>query len=278
MTHDEATFTGASGGPIFWQSWSPGTVKAVVVLVHGISEHTGRYAHVAERLNDAGYAVFAPDHQGHGRSGGTPGNIGRMAWVRADLDHVRRLGEAAYPGLPVFVLGHSLGGLIALDYVIDRGQEGLAGLALSGAAVDPSVGSALEKKLAPLLSALVPNAPVVDLGSDGISRDPAVVVAYRADPLVYNGKVRARSGAETLAATARVSARMGELSLPVLIMHGSGDTLAAPAGSRLVNDRIGSRDKTLRMYDGLFHEIFNEPEQDQVLDDLADWLDQHVPD
>ncbi len=277
MADTEGTFTGASGDQVFWRSWSPTAVKAVVVLAHGISEHTGRYVHVAERLNEAGYAVFAPDHQGHGRSGGTPGNIGRMAWVRTDLHHVRGLAEAAHPGVPVFVLGHSLGGLIALDYVIDRGQDGLAGLALSGAAVDPSIGSALEKRLAPVLGALVPNAPVVDLGSDGISRDPAVVAAYCADPLVYNGKVRARSGAEALAATGRVTARMGRLSLPVLIMHGTEDTLAAPAGSRLVNDRIGSRDKTLRMYDGLFHEIFNEPEQDQVLDDLADWLDQHVP-
>lgn len=275
MQNEEGRFAGALG-ETYWRAWTPDSEpKAVVLLVHGAAEHTGRYDEFARKLVNAGYAVYGLDHHGHGKSAGTPGNIGRMSALTDDLHALRAIAENAHPEKPVFIVGHSLGGLITLDYLVTKGEGGVRGAVLSGAAVDPSVGSAIERAMAPVLSALVPNLPIVDLGADNISRDPQVVAAYRADPLVYNGKVRARTGAEVLKAIARVSAGLPSLTLPVLILHGSEDKLADPAGGQLIHDTIGSPDNTLKIYDGLYHEIFNEPEQDDVIADVIAWLDVH---
>jgi alpha-beta hydrolase superfamily lysophospholipase len=274
--HVEGTFPGAAGGSVFWQAWTPDAVKAVVVLSHGLAEHSGRYAHVAARLNDAGYVLYALDHRGHGRSDGTAGNIEGMAVVRADLDTLLTRARGEHPGLPVFLLGHSFGGLAALDYVVDRGRSGLTGLVLSGAFVDPEAGNAVQRRLAGVLSRLAPNLGVVPLDPSTVSKDPAEVEKYVKDPLNYHGKVRARSGAEMIAASRRVAAGVRAVTLPALVMHGAADRLAPPEGSRLVAERLGSNDKTLTLYDGLRHEIFNEPERDAVLADVVTWLDKHL--
>jgi alpha-beta hydrolase superfamily lysophospholipase len=274
--HVEGTFRGSAGGSVYWQKWEPDQARAVVVLSHGLAEHSGRYAHVAERLTAAGYAVYALDHWGHGRSEGTRANVDRFAHLRTDLETLLSQARGEHPGRPVFLLAHSLGGLIALDLLVCRGASGLRGLVLSGAAVDPSIGSPVERALAPVLSALVPNLGVTELPADAVSRDPEEVRKYREDPLNYHGKVRARTGAETLQATRRVTSGVGRLDLPVLVMHGTEDRLVSPAGSKLVAERIGSTDKTLTLYDGLYHEIFNEPERDRVLDDVVGWLDRHA--
>jgi len=276
VKHIDGTFPGASGGDHYWQAWLPDEPKAVVVLVHGVSEHGGRYGHVGKRLTDAGYAVYAEDHYGHGRSDGVKGDVGKFSWLVDDVDSMRRLAEERHPGLPMFVLGHSLGGLISLDYLTDRGEDGLKGLVVSGPAVDPSVGSSIERAVAPILARLLPQLALVDLGIDNISRDPEVVAAYRNDPLVYSGKVRARTGAESLAATRRVASRLSRLTLPLLVLHGGDDRLVSPNGGKLVYDSAQSRDKRHKVYDGLYHEIFNEPEQDAVIDDVLTWLDAHL--
>lgn len=275
MPHAEGMFPGALGGRTYWQSWTPDEPKAIVVLVHGVAEHSSRYVHVAERLNRDGYAVYGVDHRGHGASSGVRGDIGRFAATVADLHTVRRLAESTLPGLPVFVLGHSLGGLIALDYVTGTGGDGLAGVVLSGTAIDPSIGTRLERRLAPVLSALVPRLGIVALDATSISRDSDVVSAYRADPLVYSGKVRARTAAETLRAITRVTRALDRLRLPVLVMHGGEDRIANPAGANELVRSIGSSDTTLRLYDGFYHEIFNEPGREQVFTDLVQWLDDH---
>jgi alpha-beta hydrolase superfamily lysophospholipase len=274
--HVEGTFPGAAGGSVFWQSWTPESPKALVVIAHGLGEHSSRYGHVAARLNEAGYVVYALDHRGHGKTDGTPGNVDRMAYVRADLDTMLTHARGEHPGLPLFVLAHSWGGLVTLDYLVARGESGLAGLVLSSAAVDPAVGTALERRVAPLLSAIAPNLGVVPLDPTAVSRDPAEVKKYVEDPLNFHGKIRARTGAESLAAVARVAAGVGKLTLPVLVFHGTEDRLASPSGSKMIAERIGSKDKTLTLYDGLYHETLNEPERDAVLDDLVTWLDKHV--
>lgn len=275
-THVEGRLPGAAGGEIYWQAWLPDVPSAVVLLAHGYAEHSGRYAHVAARLNVASYAVYALDHRGHGKSDGTPGNVDSFAHVRDDLAALRELAGDQQPHVPFFLLGHSLGGLIALDYATRGGAEGLAGLLLSGAAVDPSVGSAVEKAVAPVLSRIAPNLGVSALDPNLVSRDPAVVADYVADPLNYHGKIRARTGAESLAAIGRVARALPSLTLPTLVMHGTEDGLAAPAGSQMVADRIGTEDLTVKFYDGLFHEIFNEPEKNDVLADVVAWLDAHA--
>jgi alpha-beta hydrolase superfamily lysophospholipase len=274
--HAEGTFSGAAGGSVYWQSWTPEDVKAVVVLVHGLAEHSGRYAHVAERLNDSGYVVYALDHWGHGRSGGTPGNVERLAHLRADLDELLSKARGEHPGRPVFLLAHSFGGLVALDYLVTRGASGLAGLVLSGAVVDPSVGNAVQRAASGVISRLAPNLGVATLDPTTVSKDEEEVRKYVEDPLNYHGKVRARTGAEMLLATKRVVAGLPRVTLPALITHGAQDRLVSPGCSKLVAERIGSSDKTLTLYDGLFHEIFNEPERDQVLGDVVAWLDKHA--
>ena len=273
--HVEGTFRSAAGGSVYWQRWEPPTNRAVVVLSHGLAEHSGRYAHVAGRLNDSGYALYAIDHWGHGRSDGTRANVERFAFVNADLGTLLSKAREEHPGLPVFLLGHSLGGLIALDYVVTHGESGLAGLVVSGPAVDTSAGSGLQKAAAGILSKLVPNLGVLELDANAVSRDPAEVKKYVDDPLNHLGKIRARTGAEALLAVQRVVRGLPALRLPLLVMHGTADRLAPVEGGKLVAEKAGSKDKTLKLYDGLFHEIFNEPERDAVLGDLVAWLDAH---
>lgn len=274
--HVEGRLPGAAGGEVYWQGWLPDGPAAVVLLSHGYAEHSGRYEHVAARLNDAAYAVYALDHRGHGRSDGTRANVDSFATVRRDLTSLREHVGDQHPHVPFFLLGHSLGGLIALDYATQGGADGLAGLLLSGPAVDPSIGSTLDRVVAPVLSRLVPNLGVATLEAEAVSRDAAVVAAYVADPLNFHGRVPARTAAETLAAVSRVARLLPSLTLPTLVLHGADDRIAAPAGARMVAERIGSEDVTLKVYDELFHEIFNEPEQAAVLDDVVDWLNRHA--
>lgn len=277
-THTDGRFTGAAGGQIYWQGWVPDDEPAgIVVISHGFAEHSGRYAHVAERLATEGYACYAVDHRGHGQSEGRRGNLNRMSEVCADLGQVIALASERHDGLPLVLLGHSLGGLIALDYVTSSDQTAtLCGLILSGAVMVPSVGSKVERLAAKVLSSIAPNLGLVPpLDSSTISRDPDVVTAYDADPLNYRGKIGARVGAEALAAIDRVTGRLSTISLPVLVLHGTDDQLSAPSGSQLVADRVASQDVTLTLHDGLYHEIFNEPEQQAVLDEVVGWLKKH---
>ncbi len=246
-----------------------------MAIAHGINEHGGRYAHVAERLVRDGWLVAAIDHRGHGLSGGRRAAVERFDdWV-ADLDtYVRRVLVDA-PS-PLFMLGHSLGGLIALVHALHH-QDTLAGLVLSSPSVIPP------KRVSPatlrtgrMLSRVAANLPVVALRLDAVSRDPAVITAYREDPLVHLGKVRARTGAEILDAIAEVQRDIGRLTLPVLCVQGTVDLLVDPDAARWVDEHTGSADHTLRIYEGLYHEVFNEPERDTVLDDVAGWLDAHA--
>jgi acylglycerol lipase len=291
--HEEGHREIAPGVSAYWQAWLPqDPARAVVVIVHGLHEHSARYAHVGARLAAAGLAVYAADHRGHGRSDGRRANIERMTLIVEDLNSFVRFAIERHPGLPVFMVGHSLGGLIALHYATGPGATGpgatelgatepgalLDGLVVSGPAVEALAGSALQRRLAGVLSTLVPNLGVVAIDADQkISRDPEVVRAYRADPLVYRGKVKARTGAEMLATMEGLPARLPRLSIPLLLLHGTDDRICAPAGSAMVHEAVSSPDKTLRQYQGLYHEVFNEPEREAILTDLLSWLNQHLP-
>jgi acylglycerol lipase len=244
----------------------------VVVVVHGLHEHSARYAQVGTRLAAEGFAVYAADHRGHGRSDGRRANIERMVLLGQDLRSFVQFAAERHPG-PVFMVGHSLGGLIALEYALDRRGHALDGLVLSGPAVTATAGSALAKRLAPVLSALVPDLGVASLNAEQkISRDPEVIRSYRDDPLVYQGRIKARTGAEILGAIQRLPAALPRLRMPLLILHGSDDQISPLAGSVMVHEAVSSTDKTLRQYPGLYHEVFNEPERDQILTDLISWL------
>jgi alpha-beta hydrolase superfamily lysophospholipase len=273
MSHVEDTFSGAGGAELFWQAWLPeGDPKAVVVIAHGAGEHSGRYSHVGSHLAGAGYATYALDHRGHGRSHGKGANIERMSLVVADLDGLVTLAAGRHSGAKVFLLGHSMGGAISIAYALAH-QDRLAGLLLSGPAAALEAASKAELVGARVLSRIAPGLGVFAVDSSDVSRDPEVVRAYDEDPLVHDGKLPARTVGELAACARAFPDEVGRITLPLLVMHGTADAITPPHGSRMVHERAGSTDKTLELYEGLYHEILNEPEQAQVLADLTAWLD-----
>jgi len=276
MQHRTGQLEGSKGLTLYWQAWLPEeTPKAVVVLAHGLAEHSGRYAHVAEHLVAHGYAVYALDHRGHGRSQGRRSQVGRMDYLVDDLHRFAAQVRLDQPGKAYFLLGHSMGGGIALAYAVAY-QDELRGLVLSGPAVLFEAVSPPQAWAVKILSALTPGMPLVALDGTAVSRDPEVVRAYDGDPLNYRGKIPVRTVAEMTRSAEQLKAKLGSLRLPVLLLHGAEDRLVPAKASRLVHDRASSPDKTLRLYEGLYHEVFNEPERDRVLADLSGWLDRHL--
>jgi alpha-beta hydrolase superfamily lysophospholipase len=245
-----------------------------VVLAHGVSEHSGRYAHVARRLNGAGYAVYALDHRGHGRSDGSRANIGRISSAVADIGTLIGIARGERGDGKMFLLGHSMGGALALQFALDR-QDELDGLVLSAPAAALEAASPVELFMGRVLSRVAPSLGVFPVDPETVSRDPEVVRDYEQDPLNHHSKLPARTVAELAGAIEEFPERLPTLTVPLLVMVGTGDRLVPPDASRMVEAEAGSADKRLIEYEGLYHEILNEPEQDRVMDDLVAWLDAH---
>ena len=274
----ELRHTQARGTSRLWRrTWTPtGNARAVIILVHGLGEHSGRYDYLASHCTKLGFAVCAVDHYGHGKSDGQPGHVERFSvyldGVRALLGQVR----AERPGVPLFLLGHSMGGLIAASLLPEE-QAHFRACVLSGPAfASDAEPPAIVMRITRLIAWLAPTVPMIGLDPAGVSRDPDVVRAYVRDPLVHHGKLTARLIVELKTAMQTTLARAPEVNLPLLIMHGEDDVLTSPAGSREFHARAGSADKTLKTYPGLYHEIFNEPEKDAVLFEMTDWLEAHL--
>jgi acylglycerol lipase len=274
MSHHEDQFTARDGLSLYEQWWLPESRPVgVVVVVHGITEHSGRYGKLAADLNRRGYAVHAMDLRGHGRSEGARTFVRHFDEYLDDVELLLERVAARHPNVPLFLLGHSMGGGIVALLGITRPPK-IRGLILSappvviGGNVFP-----LLRHLASFASALFPRLRLTRLGCRFISRDPAVAEDYQKDPLVFHGRFPVRTGAEILRVAKRIRSDAQQLKLPLLIMHGTGDYATDSQGSRLLASRAGSTDKTLRLYEGLYHEIFNEPEREQVVGDLLEWLD-----
>lgn len=277
MKHHTGFMTGARGRRIFWQAWEPATSpRAVVVIVHGASEHSDRYRYVVAALVTDGYAVYALDHRGHGRSAGPRALIDRLDFAVADLHHVVQRAREAQPGAPVFMFGHSMGATIALRYAIVAPDQ-LQGLILSGALAALEAAPAAMRVAGRVLSALAPRLPLIAIDASLVSRDPDVVAAYQSDPLVHHGRLPARTVAELAAAIDRFPSTVGAITVPTLILYGTADRLCPPAGSKMLGQLIGASDKTVKPYEGLYHEIVNEPEREEILADLGAWLGERAP-
>jgi acylglycerol lipase len=268
----DGCFTGAGGMRIFWQAWLPEcSPTATVVIAHGAGEHSDRYGHVAARLVAEGFAVYAIEHRGHGRSEGQRALIDRIDNAVADLDTLIELTARQQPGLQLFLLGHSMGATISLCYALAH-QARLAGLILTGTLAALEAATPHVRIAAKLISALAPGMPLIAVDATQVSRDPTVVAEYLGDPLVFHGKLPARTVSELATAVDSFPAAVPRITVPTLIMYGTADGLAPPRGSVMVGERIGAPDTTIRAYEGLYHEILNEPEQDRVLDDVCGWL------
>jgi len=277
MKHREIGVEGIGGVRLFGQAWLPEAVpSAVVVVAHGLGEHSSRYQWLAERLVANGRAVYAIDHRGHGRSAGPRANIERFAHVVSDFTTFAGRAQRQHPGVPLFLFGHSMGGAVAFASAA-RIQDSLGGLVLSAPALAAGENvPALRLMLARRLSVVSPNAGVLRLPPAAVSRDAAVVRAYEKDPLVMHDPIPARTVVELLQAMDTFPLLAKRLRLPVLIQHGAADSLVSLDAARNVHQAMASKDRIFRPYDRLFHEIYNEPEREQVLGDLLKWLGAHA--
>lgn len=274
MHHNDGTFVSGKFEQVYWQSWTPTeTPRAVLLLVHGLAEHGGRYESFAEFFTTAGFAVYVLDHPGHGRSTGHRCHIDRFADFTKALDSCHALVKSAHPDAPIFLVGHSMGGLISAAYLIEK-QSQFAAAVLSGPAIRaPQQPSRLALFVVRIVSRLMPRLGVLQLDSSGVSKDPEVVSNYDNDPLVFRGKVTARLAAELFSEMDKVEARAAEIRLPLLLLHGGSDSLTDVGGSKALYETVSSTDKKITVYEGLYHEIFNEPERIAVLTDMKAWLE-----
>jgi alpha-beta hydrolase superfamily lysophospholipase len=272
-TRTERTFDGVGGVRIVYDVWTPDIApRAVVVLSHGLGEYARRYDHVARRFGEAGLLTYALDHRGHGRSGGKRMLVRDISEYTGDFDILVGIASRENPGLKSIVLGHSMGGGIVFAYGVER-PDNYDLMVLSAPAVAAQdLVSPLLAFAAKILGVLLPGLPAQELDVNAISRDPAVVAAYNADPLVYHGKVPAGVGRAMLQVGETMPQRAPALTAPLLVVHGSEDRLIPVEGSRRLIGSVGSDDVELKVYPGLYHEVFNEPEQDQVLGDVVSWV------
>jgi alpha-beta hydrolase superfamily lysophospholipase len=272
-TRSERTFNGVGGVRIVYDVWTPDIApRAVVVLSHGFGEHARRYDHLAERFGRDGLVTYALDHRGHGRSAGKRVLLKDISEYTGDFDTLVGIATKEHPGLQRIVLGHSMGGGIVFAYGVER-PDAYDLMVLSGPAVAAQAAvSPLLVLAAKTLGAVAPGLPVQQLDASAVSRDPAVVDAYNSDPLVYHGKVPAGIARALVVVGETMPQRAAALTAPLLVVHGSEDHLIDVDGSRQLVEAVGSADVELKVYPGLYHEVFNEPERNQVLDDVVSWI------
>lgn len=271
-TAGEARFSGTNGLNIAYKSWLPaGAPRGVLVIVPGFNSHSGYYAATGAKLAADGLAVYAVDLRGRGKSDGERFYVESFADYASDVGGLIAVAKSTHPGLPVYLLGHSAGGVVACIYTLDH-QEELAGLVCESFAFQvPAPDFALAALKG--LSHLAPHAHVLRLPNKDFSRDPSVVAKMDADPLIANETQPTRTMAELARADDRLKREFKTITLPVLILHGTQDHATKPAGSQMFYDTAGSSDKTLKLYDGHFHDLLNDVGREQILADIAGWID-----
>lgn len=277
MATENGYLDGPENAKLFYQCWLPEKdTRAVLIVVHGLAEHSGRYMNLVNNLVPKGFAVYALDHYGHGKSEGKRLFVSKFSVFTDGLDLLVNQVKAWEPDKPVFLVGHSMGGLITAAYLQDH-QDKVDGSILSGPGVKiPDHVSALTRMAARFFSFLAPGLGITRLESADISRDPAVVRAYINDPLVSTEKITARLASEMLDACERTMARAEEIRLPLMVLQGGADALVDPGGASQFHGAVDSKDKTLVVYPEKFHEIFNDPGYEQVFSDIETWLEKRI--
>lgn len=273
---NESSFKTADGVNIFTRSWKPeGTPRAVIVLVHGFNAHSGYLTWAGEQFAARGLTAHALDLRGRGRSGGERFFIEKFSDYAGDVDRLVEIARSAHPGLPVYMLGHSAGGVVASSYVFEH-QDIMAGLVCESFALDVGVPDAAAL-LIKGIGHLAPHLHVYTLKNEIFSRDPAVVAAMNADPLIKNESQPAETSAELIRAAERLKVNMPKYRVPILIIHGTADKATRYQGSQYFYDHAGSKDKTLKLYEGHYHDLLNDIGREDVMADIQRWLDERIP-
>lgn len=273
MRHEESSFVGADGVTIYRQVWWPDAEPVgAVVLVHGVGEHSGVYGNIVGPMVDAGFAVFAHDHRGHGRSGGPRVHVDSWSQYRDDLAANVAIARESVGDVPLTIYGHSMGSIVVLEYLLGTTSE-IDSVIISGVATEPN--GVAKPYLIALAKALTRVAPRVSadlhIRNESLTRDPAVIEAYRNDPLRH-GRATVRWGTEMLAATDRVKAGFTAIDLPVLVVHGEADPLNCEQGARHLHEGLPNAEKRLCIYPGVLHEPHADLEHERLAADVVDWL------
>ena len=272
----QETVQGLSGLNIFFRSWRPVRgAQAAMVIVPGFNAHSGYYEWVAEQLVGQGLAVYAVDLRGRGNSDGERFYVEAFEDYVRDVEAVMRVVQSREPGLPIFMLGHSAGGVVSCLYTLDHQGE-LAGLICESFAHEipaPSFVLAVFKGL----SHLAPHAHILHLPNERFSRDPKAVEAMNNDPLIAHETQPTQTMAAMVRADERLKKEFPHITLPLLIMHGTADKNTNPSGSKHFYDAAGSTDKVLKLYEGGFHDLLNDTDREAVMLDIQTWIDLHMP-
>ncbi|MEW5830876.1 MAG: lysophospholipase [Chloroflexota bacterium] len=275
MQSFEYAWQSADGVPFYGQGWMPEAPKAVVCLVHGLGEHSGRYAHMGKAYAGAGYALLGFDLRGHGKSGGVRGHAPSFEAFMQDIDRLLEEAGNRYPGLPRFIYGHSLGGILTLNYALRRKPD-VKGVITSAAGLRTAIELQKGKVfLARVFGSVIPSVVIPSgLDPNTISRTPEVVQRYVSDPLVHD-KLSFGMGKSVMGAIAWAFEHAPEFQAPLLVMHGTADQLGFASGSREFASKVKG-DCTFKAWEGLSHELHNEPEQAQVFEYTVAWMDAHL--
>jgi alpha-beta hydrolase superfamily lysophospholipase len=271
---ENGEIVGARGRRLHFERWAPpdgAASKPAVVIVHGFGEHSGRYEHVAQVLAGVGRSTWVLDLAGHGRSEGRRAVVESVDDVLGDVDQL--VGQASAVPKPV-LLGHSMGGAFAAAYATDRSDR-LSALVLSAPALHLESSPRLQALAVQALAAVAPRTGVTRINPAGLSHDPAVVASFASDPLVWHGRFPARTAVELYRASRLAFAGAGEVRLPVLMLHGDADPIVPVRSSPRFFEALGSEDKEIQIFPGLYHEPFNELSKDAVISVLLEWLSRH---
>ena len=271
-----SSFEGIGKLKIVTRSWRPaGAPRAVMVLIHGFNAHSGYMAWPAEQFAARGLSVYALDLRGRGESEGERFYVEEFSDYLSDLHTLVSQARSENPGTPIFVLGHSAGGVIASSYVFEHQHE-IAGLVCESFAFDVGLPHLVQLALQGV-SHLAPHLHVFSLDNNTFSRDPKAVERMNKDPLIAKESQPAETASEMLKAAERLKANMPAFMVPVLIIHGTADKATRPAGSQYFFDHAGATDKTLRLYEGHFHDLLNDVDKEKVMADIQAWLDARIP-